>query len=279
MTGYVATRWYRAPEIMLNWMHYSQTVDIWSVGCIMAELLTGRTLFPGTDREFLSHESGLRVFITDFLWFHSCRHSAVEPDNGSTWNAVRRLHVEDLFRKCKHCGINRERVNYSLKFDCTGEKLYSIVATNKAEKLQHSVPGRQSSGHWLIGENARTGFGQQNHRRKSLGPSVGSAPIPRTQTNIFIFSLRSFTVIWRNTRIQTMNRFLRNMIKVSKTWNYPSISGKVWIAVEHWLASVNFYSLRFRRASLQGSHKLCTTASATHREWMKSSIFGIVTYP
>uniref|UniRef100_A0A146LVE3 mitogen-activated protein kinase n=1 Tax=Lygus hesperus TaxID=30085 RepID=A0A146LVE3_LYGHE len=49
MTGYVATRWYRAPEIMLNWMHYNQTVDIWSVGCIMAELLTGRTLFPGND--------------------------------------------------------------------------------------------------------------------------------------------------------------------------------------------------------------------------------------
>uniref|UniRef100_A0A6Q2Y0Z8 mitogen-activated protein kinase n=1 Tax=Esox lucius TaxID=8010 RepID=A0A6Q2Y0Z8_ESOLU len=53
MTGYVATRWYRAPEIMLNWMHYNMTVDIWSVGCIMAELLTGRTLFPGTDRILL----------------------------------------------------------------------------------------------------------------------------------------------------------------------------------------------------------------------------------
>ena len=49
MTGYVATRWYRAPEIMLNWMHYSQTVDVWSVGCIMAELLSGKTLFPGSD--------------------------------------------------------------------------------------------------------------------------------------------------------------------------------------------------------------------------------------
>ncbi|XP_059078748.1 mitogen-activated protein kinase 14-like isoform X1 [Tigriopus californicus] len=49
MTGYVATRWYRAPEIMLNWMHYHQTVDMWSVGCIMAEMLTGKTLFPGTD--------------------------------------------------------------------------------------------------------------------------------------------------------------------------------------------------------------------------------------
>uniref|UniRef100_F7CEX8 mitogen-activated protein kinase n=1 Tax=Monodelphis domestica TaxID=13616 RepID=F7CEX8_MONDO len=49
MTGYVATRWYRAPEIMLNWMHYNQTVDIWSVGCIMAEMITGKILFKGSD--------------------------------------------------------------------------------------------------------------------------------------------------------------------------------------------------------------------------------------
>ena len=50
MTGYVATRYWRAPEIMLNWMHYDEKVDMWSVGCIMAELLTGQVLFPGTDR-------------------------------------------------------------------------------------------------------------------------------------------------------------------------------------------------------------------------------------
>ncbi|XP_040214988.1 mitogen-activated protein kinase 14-like [Rana temporaria] len=49
MTGYVVTRWYRAPEIILNWMHYNQTVDIWSVGCILAEMITGRVLFPGGD--------------------------------------------------------------------------------------------------------------------------------------------------------------------------------------------------------------------------------------
>ena len=104
MTGYVATRYWRAPEIMLNWMHYNKqgahtysgirciyplsflppsltpslphslplslthslsslppslppslphslppSVDIWSVGCIMAELLTGQVLFPGSD--------------------------------------------------------------------------------------------------------------------------------------------------------------------------------------------------------------------------------------
>ncbi|NXW12520.1 MK11 kinase, partial [Circaetus pectoralis] len=45
----VGMLWYRAPEIMLNWMHYNQTVDIWSVGCIMAELLKGKALFPGND--------------------------------------------------------------------------------------------------------------------------------------------------------------------------------------------------------------------------------------
>ncbi|XP_062860723.1 mitogen-activated protein kinase 12b [Trichomycterus rosablanca] len=49
MTGYVVTRWYRAPEVILNWMHYSQTVDIWSVGCIMAEMILGRPLFKGND--------------------------------------------------------------------------------------------------------------------------------------------------------------------------------------------------------------------------------------
>jgi len=49
MTGYVATRWYRAPEIMLNWMQYNEQVDVWSVGCIMAELLSGKALFPGND--------------------------------------------------------------------------------------------------------------------------------------------------------------------------------------------------------------------------------------
>ncbi|ELK07515.1 Mitogen-activated protein kinase 12, partial [Pteropus alecto] len=49
MTGYVVTRWYRAPEVILNWMHYTQTVDVWSAGCIMAEMITGKTLFKGND--------------------------------------------------------------------------------------------------------------------------------------------------------------------------------------------------------------------------------------
>jgi p38 MAP kinase len=38
-TGYVTTRWYRAPEVMLTWQHYTNALDVWSVGCILAEML------------------------------------------------------------------------------------------------------------------------------------------------------------------------------------------------------------------------------------------------
>eukprot|EP00769_Ergobibamus_cyprinoides_P003354 gnl/Ergobibamus_cyprinoides/463.p1 GENE.gnl/Ergobibamus_cyprinoides/463~~gnl/Ergobibamus_cyprinoides/463.p1 ORF type:complete len:293 (+),score=77.85 gnl/Ergobibamus_cyprinoides/463:191-1069(+) len=49
MTEYVATRWYRAPEIILGWRHYTGAVDVWSVGCILAEMLDRRPLLPGRD--------------------------------------------------------------------------------------------------------------------------------------------------------------------------------------------------------------------------------------
>jgi mitogen-activated protein kinase 1/3 len=47
LTEYVATRWYRAPEIMLNSKGYTKSIDIWSVGCILAEMLSNRPIFPG----------------------------------------------------------------------------------------------------------------------------------------------------------------------------------------------------------------------------------------
>ncbi|PWZ01542.1 Pkinase-domain-containing protein [Testicularia cyperi] len=49
MTEYVATRWYRAPEIMLTFKQYTKAIDVWAVGCILAEMLSGKPLFPGRD--------------------------------------------------------------------------------------------------------------------------------------------------------------------------------------------------------------------------------------
>lgn len=47
MTDYVATRWYRSPEMLLGFPHYSFPVDMWAVGCIMAEACDGCPLLPG----------------------------------------------------------------------------------------------------------------------------------------------------------------------------------------------------------------------------------------
>jgi len=47
LTEYVATRWYRAPEILLGSTKYTKAVDLWSVGCIMGELVVGKAIFPG----------------------------------------------------------------------------------------------------------------------------------------------------------------------------------------------------------------------------------------
>lgn len=49
ITEYVVTRWYRAPEIMLVCQEYTKAIDVWSVGCIFAELLARAPLFPGED--------------------------------------------------------------------------------------------------------------------------------------------------------------------------------------------------------------------------------------
>ncbi|KAJ0106334.1 hypothetical protein Patl1_17663 [Pistacia atlantica] len=49
MTEYVVTRWYRAPELLLNCTEYTAAIDIWSVGCILGEIMTREPLFPGKD--------------------------------------------------------------------------------------------------------------------------------------------------------------------------------------------------------------------------------------
>jgi len=49
--GVVVTIWYRAPELLLGSKHYTRAVDIWAIGCIFAELLTTKPLFPGKEKD------------------------------------------------------------------------------------------------------------------------------------------------------------------------------------------------------------------------------------
>jgi mitogen-activated protein kinase 1/3 len=82
MTEYVATRWYRAPEIMLSVEGYSQAIDVWSVGCILAEMLSQKPLFPGKDYH---HQLSLIL-------------SVVGTPNLDDFNAIKSRRARDYIR-------------------------------------------------------------------------------------------------------------------------------------------------------------------------------------
>ncbi|KAJ5917716.1 hypothetical protein N7466_011270 [Penicillium verhagenii] len=96
MTGYVSTRYYRAPEIMLTWQKYDVEVDIWSAGCIFAEMLEGKPLFPGKD-----HVNQFSI-ITELL--------GTPPDD-----VIQTICSENTLRFVKSLP-KRERQNLALKF-------------------------------------------------------------------------------------------------------------------------------------------------------------------
>ena len=81
MTEYVATRWYRAPEIMLTFKEYTKAIDVWSVGCILAEMLNGKPLFPGKDCEHF--DTSQRAM---FMLIRKLRSSPAHSDPRRPWN-------------------------------------------------------------------------------------------------------------------------------------------------------------------------------------------------
>ncbi|XP_077022706.1 mitogen-activated protein kinase 15 isoform X2 [Tamandua tetradactyla] len=86
LTEYVATRWYRAPEVLLSARRYSPGVDMWSLGCILGEMLRGTPLFPGTST---LHQLELILETIpppseqDLLAFHSSYSASVLQHLGS----------------------------------------------------------------------------------------------------------------------------------------------------------------------------------------------------
>eukprot|EP00744_Colponema_vietnamica_P020011 GILI01028384.1.p1 GENE.GILI01028384.1~~GILI01028384.1.p1 ORF type:complete len:394 (-),score=48.35 GILI01028384.1:95-1108(-) len=102
-THEVITLWYRAPEILLGAKHYLPAVDIWSLGCIMAELATHRPLFPG-DSEI---DQLFRIFRnlgtpTEASW---CGVTDL-PDFGSSFPNWRRKPLSELVPTIDAQGID-----------------------------------------------------------------------------------------------------------------------------------------------------------------------------
>lgn len=89
LTEYVATRWYRAPEIMLNSKGYTKSIDIWSVGCILAEMISNRPLFPG------------RHYLDQLNHILSVLGSPSEEDLNCIMNVKARTYLQSLPTKPK----------------------------------------------------------------------------------------------------------------------------------------------------------------------------------
>lgn len=51
LTDYIVTRWYRAPEVILEWKQYTTKIDVWAVGTILAEMLLRRPFMPASSSE------------------------------------------------------------------------------------------------------------------------------------------------------------------------------------------------------------------------------------
>ncbi|KAF4662800.1 hypothetical protein FOZ61_002169 [Perkinsus olseni] len=73
-TDYVSTRWYRAPEVLLRNPSYNSPVDLWAAGGIMAELYTGRPLFPGSSESDEIYKICTVIGTpTSEMWPEGCR--------------------------------------------------------------------------------------------------------------------------------------------------------------------------------------------------------------
>lgn len=118
-THEVVTLWYRAPEILLGAQRYSCPVDVWSVGCIFAEMATKRPLFPGDSEidqlykvfryvfgqlaSWPSESARYEVLITSIVAATLvCRNSVLGTPNERTWPGVSQLpDFKDTFPQWK----------------------------------------------------------------------------------------------------------------------------------------------------------------------------------
>lgn len=70
-TDYVATRWYRSPELLVGDTQYGPPVDTWAIGCVYAELMTGQPLWPGrsdVDQLFLIRKTLGNLTSANLKW-------------------------------------------------------------------------------------------------------------------------------------------------------------------------------------------------------------------
>ncbi|CAG8083429.1 unnamed protein product [Penicillium nalgiovense] len=121
MTGYVATRYYRAPEIMFTWQNYNYAVDMWSVGCILAEMIIGKVLFPG------------RNHVHHFVWITELLEKPSEEVMKRVYSKST-LEFVDLLPKKESFGLT------SILGDADPQDILTFIAIDLVEKMLNVDP-------------------------------------------------------------------------------------------------------------------------------------------
>jgi negative regulator of the PHO system len=155
----VVTLWYRAPDVLLGSRTYNTSIDIWSAGCIMAEMYTGRPLFPGTTNE----DQIIRIFRimgtpTERTWPNITQF----PEYKTTFQMYATQDLRQILPQIDATGINllsrmlqlRPELRISAKDALNHPWFNDIIAQQQQQHQQSQVPA-QAQPHQTLQPQAR----------------------------------------------------------------------------------------------------------------------------
>ncbi|XP_074842474.1 mitogen-activated protein kinase 15 isoform X2 [Carettochelys insculpta] len=207
LTEYVATRWYRAPEILLSSHSYTKGVDMWSIGCILGEMLLGKPLFPGTStvnqieqilsvipapsqEDILAIHSDYRASVINHITsrrqmtIEEILPSSTPPDALDllkrllVFNPDKRLTAEEALQhpyvKRFHCPSKEPFLDYDVILPLDDDIQLSVAEYRN--KLYEMILERKANNHQQKQIQRDNLQRSQSHFRPSL-PNTGSVPL------------------------------------------------------------------------------------------------------
>ena len=108
LTDYVATRWYRAPELLVG-VQYSESVDMWAIGCLMAELIDSQPLFPGESD--VDQVYCIQKYLGELIYEHQ---EAIQKNKNFSGLKLPKVQRVESIRKRYEGKIEREAVEFIL---------------------------------------------------------------------------------------------------------------------------------------------------------------------
>ncbi len=209
LTDYVATRWYRAPELLLGSTSYGKEVDYWAVGCIMGEITDGQPMFPGENElNQLNLIQKLLGPLTQFqqeMFFSNPRYSGHKFDNINKPETIERRYYGKLnktavaFMKALLKLDPKERLSgndvllhpYFDEVRCEDPEFVNVKINNLMNKKivnqsSHQVINKQNINNHAVDNNAnRTNkFGGTKTGFYPSNDNVNNSRSPGKDTNI-----------------------------------------------------------------------------------------------